>query len=441
VCRVSANTGGRGAMPTASSSRQALQRRRYGKAKAEQDGRWWGLYVHVRKLETRRAAYAMVKQDDGAAGIDGVTCEAIEAAGVEPLLAQRRDELGSRTYRPWRNRRVEIPKEGGTVRVLGMPAIRDRVVQWALTPILEPIFAADVHDGSYGYRPKRTAQQAVDRVAEAIVRNKTRVLDVDLAAYVDRVRHDVLLVKVARRVNDRDVLHVLKLRLKAAGKRGVPQGGVVSPLLSHIDLTEVDAMLERAKAVTANGTHTYVEYARDADDLVSLVNHDRRQDWLVAAINRRLREELAALDVPLNEAKSRSVDRRRGERFGCVGVDVRRLRSLRGRWRPPYTPPQQQRTAWLRELKEVCRRARSQPVEALIAESHPQRRGWVHDCRMGHASRGLAMVRRWVERKVRRHVMRARNRRGFGWKRWSTVWLYHTLGWCADDRVRYLSRA
>ena len=441
MCRVSAKTGGRGAMTTASSSRQDLQRRLYGKAKAEQDGRWWGLYVHVRKLETRRAAYARATQDDGAPGSDGVTCEAIEAAGGEPLLAQRRDELGSRTYRPGRNRRVEIPTAGGTVRVLGMPAIRDRVVQGALTPILEPIFAADVHDGSYGYRPKRTAQQAVDRVAEAIVRHKTRVLDVDLAAYVDRVRHDVLRVKVARRVNDRDVWHWLKRLRKAAGKRGVPQGGVVAPRLSPSALTEVEAMLERAKAVTANGTHTYVEYARYADDLVILVNHDRRQDWLVEAINRRLREELAALDVPRNEAKSRSVDRSRGERCGCVGGDVRRLRSLRGRWRPQYTPQQKKRTALLRELKEVFRRARSQPVEALIAESHPQRRGWVHDCRMGHASRCLAMVRRWVERKVRRHVMRARNRRGFGWKRWSTGWLSHTLGWCADDRVRYLSRA
>jgi RNA-directed DNA polymerase len=428
-------------MTTASIRLQDLQRRLYVKAKAEKDWRFWGLYVHVSKLETLRAAYTMAKQDDGTPGIDGVTFEAIEAAGVEPFLAQLRDELVSRTYRPLRNRRVEIPKEGGKVRVLGIPAIRDRVVQGALKHILEPIFEADCHDGSYGYRPTRTAQQAVDRVAEAIVRNKTRVIDVALAAYFDSVRHDLLLATVARRVNDRDVLHLLKLMLKAAGKRGVPQGGVVSPLLSNIDLTEVDAMLERAKAVTANGTHTYVEYARYADDLVILVNHDRRQDWLVEAINRRLREELAALDVRLNEAKSRIVDLRRGECFGFVGFDFRRLRSLRGRWRPQYTPQQKKRTALLRELKEVFRRARSQPVEELIAEINPTRRGWVHDFRIGHASRCFAMVRRWVERKVRRHLMRARHRRGFGWKRWSTVWLYNTLGLFADYRVRYLSRA
>jgi len=428
-------------MTTAPISLQDLQRRLYVKAKAEKDWRFWGLYVHVAKLETLRAAYAVAKEKDGAPGSDGVTFEAIEAAGVEPFLAQLRDELVSRTYWPLRNRRVEIPKDGGKVRVLGIAAIRDRVVQGALKHILEPIFEADFHEGSYGYRPKRTAQQAVDRVAEAIVRNKTRVIDVDLAAYFDSVRHDRLLAKVARRVNDRDILHLLKLMLKASGKRGVPQGGVISPLLSNIYLTEVDAMLERAKAVTANGQHTYVEYARYADDLVIFVNNDRRQDWLVEAVGRRLREELAKLDVQLNEEKSRIVDLSRGESFGFLGFDFRRVRSLRGRWRPQYTPKRKTRTALLRALKEVFRRSRSQPVAALIAEINPKLRGWVNYFRIGHASRCFAFVRQWVEKKVRRHLMRARNRRGFGWKRWSTAWLYAQLGLFADYRVRYLSRA
>ena len=330
-------------MTTAPISLQDLRRRLYVKAKAEKDWRFWGLYVQVGKLETLRAAYDVAKEHNGAPGIDGVTFEAIEEAGVEAFLAQLRDELVTRTYRPLRNRRVEIPKGGDKVRVLGIPAIRDRVVQGALNLILEPIFEADFHDGSYGYRPKRTAQQAVARVAEAIVRNKTRVIDVDLAAYFDSVRHDLLLAKVARRVNDGDILHLLKLMLKASGKRGVPQGGVISPLLSNIYLIEVDAMLERAKAVTRNGKHTYVEYARYADDLVILVHNDRRQDWLVEAVNRRLREELAKLDVRLNEEKSRIVDLSRGESFGFLGFDFRRVRSLRGRWRPQYTPKRKQR--------------------------------------------------------------------------------------------------
>jgi RNA-directed DNA polymerase len=154
---------------------------------------------------------------------------------------------------------------------------------------------------------------------------------------------------------------------------------------------------------------------------VILVNHDRRQDWLVEAVGRRLREELATLDVQLNEEKSRIVDLSRGERFGCLGFDFRRVRSLRGRWRPQYTPQQKARTALLRELKEGFRRSRSQPVDRVIAEINPRLRGWVNSFRIGQASRCFAFVRVWVERSIRRHLMRARNRRGFGWKRWSTA--------------------
>src|SRR5260370_12121533 len=233
---------------------QGVRRRIYVKAKAEPTWRFWGLYVHVCKMETLQEAYQMAKSNNGAPGIDGVTFEVIEESGVESFLKQIQDELVHNTYRPMPVRKKEIPKDGGTkVRVLGIPPIRDRVVQGALKHILEPIFEADFHEGSYGYRPKRTAQQAVDRVAEAIVRNKTRVIDVDLAAYFDSVRHDLLLAKVARRVHDREILHLVKLMLKASGKRGVPQGGVISPLLSNIYLTDVHAMLERAKAVTRNG--------------------------------------------------------------------------------------------------------------------------------------------------------------------------------------------
>src|ERR1700731_4499099 len=156
-------------------------------------------------------------------------------------------------------RRQEIPKDGDKVRVLSIPAIRDRVVQGALKLILEPIFEADFQPGSFGYRPKRTAHDAIRRVAKSIVREKTRIIDIDLRAYFDNVRHDLLLGKVAQRVNDAEVLHLLKLMLKATGKRGVPQGGVISPLLSNLYLNEVDKMLERATEITRYGQYTYVD--------------------------------------------------------------------------------------------------------------------------------------------------------------------------------------
>jgi RNA-directed DNA polymerase len=224
--------GGKDEMTKTSSSLQDLRRGIYVKAKAEPSWRFWGLYVHVCKMETLREAYALAKKNNGAPGIDGVTFEAIEAQGVEALLEQIQGELTGHTYRPLRSRRREIPKDGGKVRVLSIPAIRDRVVQGALKLILEPIFEADFQPGSYGYRPKRTAHEAVQRVATAIVQRKTRIIDLDLRAYFDTVRHHLLLEKVVRRVNDRDVMHLLKLMLTASGKQGVPQGGVISPLLT-----------------------------------------------------------------------------------------------------------------------------------------------------------------------------------------------------------------
>ncbi len=250
---------------------QDLRRRIYVKAKAEPSWRFWGLYVHVCKLETLREAYEAAKKNDGAPGIDGMTFEAIEAQGAEAFLEQIRGELVGRIYAPLPARRQEIPKDGGKVRVLSIPAIRDRVVQGALKLILEPIFEADFQPGSFGYRPKRTAHVAIQRVAEAIVQRKTRVLDFDLRSYFDNVRHDRLLEKVAKRVEDADIMHLLRVILRASGRRGVPQGGMISPLLSNLYLNEVDRMLERAKEVTRQGKYTDIEYARFADDLVILI--------------------------------------------------------------------------------------------------------------------------------------------------------------------------
>jgi RNA-directed DNA polymerase len=189
-------------------------------------------------METLQEAYRMAKSNDGAPGIDGVTFDAIEESGVERFLRQIQDELVDETYQPMRVRKKEIPKDGGTkVRVLSIPAIRDRVVQGALKLILEPICEADFQSGSYGYRPKRAAQEAVLRVDKAIVEGKTRIIDVDLRAYFDSVQHYVLLEKVARRVQDAKVMRLLNLILKSTGKKGVPQGGVITPLTQKVILT------------------------------------------------------------------------------------------------------------------------------------------------------------------------------------------------------------
>jgi RNA-directed DNA polymerase len=415
---------------------QDLRRRIYVKAKAEPSWRFWGLYVHVCKLETLREAYEAAKRNDGAPGIDGMTFEAIETQGAEAFLEQIRGELVGRTYAPLPARKQEIPKDGGKVRVLSIPAIRDRVVQGALKLVLEPIFEADFQPGSFGYRPKRTAHEAIQRVAEAIVQRKTRVLDFDLRSYFDNVRHDRLLEKVAKRVEDADIMHLLRVILRASGRRGVPQGGVISPLLSNLYLNEVDRMLERAKEVTRQGKYTYIEYARFADDLVILIDAFARHDWLIGAVERRLREEFDKLQVEINDEKSSIVDLSRGESFGFLGFDFRYLRGLSGKWRPHYTPKLKKRTALVRGLKEVFRRHQSQPVERVISLINPVLRGWVNYFAVGHSSECFSFIKDWAEKKVRRHLAHARKRQGFGWKRWNRRWLYDTLGLFDSYRVK-----
>lgn len=215
-------------------SLQDLRRRLYIKAKTEPTWRFWGLYVHVCKQETLREAYRLAKSNDGAPGIDGVTFSAVEAEGAEAFLEQLRKELVERTYRPQRARKVEIPKDGNKVRVLSIPSIRDRVVQGALKLILEPIFEAEFQPGSYGYRPKKSAHAAIQRVKQAILEGKTYVIDFDLRSYFDTVKHHIVLEKVARQVDDSAVLWLLKLLLQASGKQGVPQGGVLTPLTQKV---------------------------------------------------------------------------------------------------------------------------------------------------------------------------------------------------------------
>jgi RNA-directed DNA polymerase len=386
-------------------------------------------------METLWEAYRMARSNNGAPGIDGVTFEAIEESGPEDFLKRIRDELASHTYRPMRVRKKEIPKGGGKVRVLSIPAIRDRVVQGALKLILEPIFEADFQPGSYGYRPKRTAHEAVARVAQAIVEEKTSIIDLDLKAYFDNVQHYLVLEKVAKRVQDDAVMHLLRMILKATGKKGVPQGGVISPLLSNLYLNEVDRMLEKAVHVTRRGKSTNVQYARFADDLVVLIDAERRNDWLVKAVNKRLREEFAKLRVAVNEDKSRVVDLKKGDSFTFLGFEYRRVLSLQRKWRPYYAPKLKKRTALFENLREIFRKRVSWPVEKVIAKINPILRGWVNYFRVGHSSTCFYMVKRWVEKKVRQHLMRARGRKGFGWKRWSSEWLYERLGLFNDYRL------
>jgi len=403
---------------------QELRRKIYVKAKADKSHRFWGLYVHICKQSTLEEAYRMVKRNNGAPGIDGMTFDEIEQKGVESFIQVIQQELIDGSYQPARNRIKEILKESGKTRKLGIPTIRDRVVQGAVKLIIEPVFESDFQEGSYGYRPKRTAHQAIERVAEAVVKEKTRVIDLDLRAYFDTVKHHILLDKVAKRIADDKIMRLLNQMLKAGGKEGVPQGGVISPILSNIYLNEVDRMLEKAKETTREGKYTHLEYARFADDVVILVDGHHKWDWLWAGINMRLREELNKLQVHVNEEKTKQLDLVKGDSFGFLGFDFRRLKTKTGKWRVNYQPKMQARVKVMDKIRDVFKRHESQPLTRVRDLINPILRGWVQYFRIGHSSKAFGYVKDWLTKRIRRHLMRAKGKQGFGWKQWSTKGLY-----------------
>jgi RNA-directed DNA polymerase len=235
------------------------------------------------KLDTLEAAYLEAKRNGGAPGSDDETFEKIEAQGRGEFLAKLAEELRTDAYHPRPYRRREIPKEGGKVRVISIPAIRDRVVQGALRLILEPIFEADFSDSSYGARPGRCAHEATEKVRMGLRQGRHRVVDVGLSRYFDTIRHDRILAKVARRVVDGNVLAMVKQFLKSTGDRGVPQGSPLSPLLANLALNDLDHALDR-------GGDT-ITYARYLDDMVVLAaDTPKGRQWADRALE-RIRQE------------------------------------------------------------------------------------------------------------------------------------------------------
>ena len=206
-------------------------------------------------------------------------------------------------------------------------------------------------------------------------------------------------------------------------------------MLSNVYLNEVDRMLQRAQEVTCRRGWTAIEYVRFADDMIVMVDSHPRNAWLLRAVQQRLREELAKLQVEVNEEKSRNVDLERGECFGFLGFDFRRVRSRKGRWTPLVLPQMKKRTELLRRLKAIINSSRSQPISGVIAKINPIVRGWVAYFALGNSSRCFGFIRMWIEQKIRRLLARAQKRHGFGWKRWKLRWLYAELGLFGEYKV------
>ena len=390
-------------------------------------------------------AYRVAKGNKGAPGIDGQSFADIETAGVPEFLAAIREELLAGRYEPRPNRRVDIPKENGKVRTLQIPCIRDRVVQGALKLILEAIFEADFCPNSYGFRPKRSQHKALAQVRRSVMRRMSTVIDVDLSKYFDNVRHSVLLEKIAKRVQDPEVMHLIKQIIKVAGMTGVPQGGPFSPLAANIYLNEIDWMFDAIRCKTAEGPYEAVNYHRFADDIVITVSgHHTKKGWAQRALH-RLEEQLTLLGVTLNREKTKMVDTLKDEAFGFLGFDLRRVRKRekKNEYFLLMTPKKQARKAIKAEIRTIIAKGGALPAKVLVEKLNATVGGWVNYFRVGNSNRAFSEVRDYLEMKVRTLLTRRtrRQKRSIGWRRWSNEYLYGVLKLYWDWHIQPLPGA
>ncbi|MGA7233165.1 MAG: group II intron reverse transcriptase/maturase [Xanthobacteraceae bacterium] len=422
---------------------RTLQRKLYRKAKLEPAFRFYLLYDKIHREDILQHAYALARANAGAPGVDGVSFAAIEAAGLEKWLAGLREELISKTYRPDPVRRVMIPKPNGEgERPLGIPTIRDRVIQTAAKIVLEPIFEADFEDGAYGYRPARGAVDAVKEVHRLICRGYTDVVDADLSRYFDSIPHAELMKSVAQRVVDRHVLRLIKMWLRApieerdddgkrrisggkSNRRGTPQGGVASPLLANIYMNR----FLKYWRLTRRGEAFRAQVIAYADDFVILSRGCAAEAlaWTKAAMTR--------LGLMVNETKT-SLRNARQERFDFLGYSFGPHRyKANGLWYLSASPS-----------KKSLQRLKTKVGNLLVpgnGDSWPELRDTLNSSLLGwsnyfcHGTRRSAFrsVDQYVYDRVRDFLARRHKVAGRGTHRFSRDVVYGELGLLRLERL------
>jgi RNA-directed DNA polymerase len=393
------------------------------KAKQEKSYRFYSLYGLVSDPETLRAAWTQVRANRGVAGVDGVSIEQIEREGEEAFLEKLGGELQKKTYRAGAVRRVMIPKANGKQRPLGIPNVRDRVVQAAVVLILEPIFEADFLDCSYGFRPGRSAHQALEKIRQNLAAGRCTIYDADVEGYFDSIPHEQLMACVRMRVVDGSVLRLIEQWLKAPveereegrgprrrrNPRGTPQGGVISPLLANIYLHWFDHAFHKAhgpgkwaKAVLVRYADDFVVLAREVGEELREFVEEKIEDWLGLKINREktrvvnLREPSATLDF--------------------LGYSFRLNRDRHGR-KLRYWSMHPSAQAVARERMKlramISRKCSYQPLPELIGQLNRHLRGWANYFRAGYSREAFREINALVRARLTGHLRRRSQR---GWR-------------------------
>lgn len=391
---------------------RTLQRKLYLKAKREPAYRFYSIYDKIYRRDILLFAYKLVRANGGTPGIDGINFDEIERdKGISGFLAKLGQELQEKSYKADPVRRVMIPKANGKQRPLGIPTIRDRVVQMATKLVIEPIFEADFIDHSFGFRPKRGQHDALNSIRQAMATGHTNVVDADLSKYFDTIPHAKLLKIVAERICDQSILHLLKMWLKApvieekngkkkyigGGKQnrlGTPQGGVISPLLANLYLHILDRIWERHRLAESMKS----KIVRYADDFVVLCKGN------VAPAMQIVKRVLERLDLQLNEDKTKTVDAY-AESFSFLGFEIQMRKSIKsGKYYPHAQPSKKSLVNIKSEVRNLTKRENTMlPMEDIMANLNRKLRGWVGYFHYGNSSKCFSRLRGFVENRVRLH--------------------------------------
>jgi len=393
---------------------RTLQRKLYRKAKHEPACRFHALYDKVYRADILSHAYNLVRANKGSAGIDGVTFEAIEEQeGVTAFIAELGEGLRNKTYKPDPVKRVMIPKSDGSQRPLGIPTIRDRVAQMAVKLVIEPIFEADFCATSYGFRPKKSAHDAVDDAAYAMNTGYTKIIDADLSKYFDTIPHANLMAVIAERICDGALLRIIRMWLKApvvevdkdgtkrnigggkGSRKGTPQGGVISPLLANLYLHILDRIWERRQFQERLGARI----VRYADDIVILCRKQTDNAMTV------LRQILKRLGLTLNEEKTRIVDAYQGK-FDFLGFSIRMGKGRKTGNDYPHVYPSKKSLQTIKDrVTHLTKRERTiMPFDWVVKEVNAAVRGWTGYFHYRNCSRALGQVKNHVEQRLITHL-------------------------------------